>query len=91
MLPNLIQRLKYGMNVIPVTTAIREEFITELNEYQKILMAAAPKEKKLVASQSGSEDITIPSFRNGGGPASPFSSELLVDNKKGIKTIFDPE
>ncbi len=88
-MPNLIQRLKFGMNVIPVTPVIREEFIAELKWYHQDLIekagAAMPS-----AKQPNCEDITVPSFRISLGKT-PFTDELLVDNKKGYKKDFDLE
>lgn len=87
-MPNLIQRLKYGMNVVPVTPVVREEFITELKRYYQELIdntKAAMLAKKLTSS----DDVTDPSFRNGGN--TPFMDELLVDNKPGSKKDFDIE
>jgi len=88
-MPNLIQRLKFGMNVIPVSPVIREEFIAELKQYHHDLIdiarAARPSEK-----QPSCEDITVPSFRISRSKT-PFTDELLVDNKNGDKTDFDME
>jgi hypothetical protein len=88
-MPNLIQRLKFGMNVIPVPPVVREEFITELKQYHQNLIemarAVSPSEK-----QPSYEDITIPSFRISSTKA-PFTDELLVDNKKAYKKDFDLE
>ena len=86
-MPNLVQRLKYGMNVIPVTPALREEFITELRQYHKELLERASEDNDL-SGKAGSEDITVPSFRSSGGKI-PFSDELLVDNKRNVKKDFD--
>jgi hypothetical protein len=88
-MPNLIQRLKFGMNVIPVSPVIREDFITELKRYHQDLIdmarAVRPSEK-----QSSCEDITVPSFRISRSKT-PFTDELFVENKKGDKTNFDIE
>ena len=88
-MPNLLQRLKYGMNVIPVTPSIREEFIAELRQYHKALLDNAREEGKK-AGHVDSEDITVPSFRTSGGKI-PFTEELLADNKPGDKKDFDLE
>lgn len=88
-MPNLIQRLKFGMNVIPVTPVIREKFIAGLKQYHQDLIekarVARPSEK-----QPSCEDITVPSFRTSSSKT-PFMDELLVDNKKGYKKDFDLE
>lgn len=88
-MPNLIQRLKFGMNVIPVAPAIREEFLSELRQYHQELLDMA-KETKPAEKQAGSEDITEPSYRASNGKT-PFMDELLVDNKPGSKKDFDTE
>jgi len=88
-MPNLIQRLKFGMNVIPVASAIREEFLAELRQYHQELLDMSkqtePEEKK-----ASSEDITEPSYRASNG-RTPFMDELLVDNKPGSREDFDTE
>lgn len=88
-MPNLIQRLKYGMNVIPVAPAIREEFIAELKQYHKDLLEQSWNNGK-TAGKAGSEDVTVPSFRSSGGKI-PFMDELLADNKPGKKSDSDSE
>ena len=88
-MPNLLQRLKYGMNVIPVTPALREEFIAELRQYHKDMLDKASENSEKTSKASG-EDITVPSFRSSGGKI-PFTDELLVDNKPGLKKDFDSE
>lgn len=88
-MPNLIQRLKFGMNVIPVKEAQREEFISELSQYHKNLIEKARKEiSEEDKPQQNSEDITVPSFRTTVA-RTPFTDELLVDNKPGQKNDFD--
>ena len=87
---NLMQRLKYGMNVIPVAPLAREEFIIELRQYHRELIGIAMSEvDKGSINKVESEDITTPSFRKSGGRI-PFSDELFADNK-GDKTDFDLE
>ena len=87
---NLMQRLKYGMNVIPVAPLAREEFIIELRQYHRELMGNAMAEvDKESINKIESEDITTPSFRKSGGKI-PFMDELFADNK-GDKTDFDLE
>ena len=88
---NLMQRLKYGMNVIPVAPLVREEFIMELRQYQRELIGTAVSEVDLESiKKCGSEDITQPSFRKGSGKV-PFMDELFADNKPGDNTDFDLE
>ena len=88
-MPNLIQRLKFGMNVIPVTPVMREEFIAELTTYHRELIktakAAAPS-----ARLPSTEDVTIPSFKLS-KVKTPFTDELLSDNKPSSKNDFDFE
>ena len=81
LMPNLIQRLKYGMNVIPVSPAIREEFVAELTQYHKKLFESM--DEKAIASNDkwDSEDVTVPTFRTAKSNI-PFMDELLADNKK---------
>ena len=87
---NLMQRLKYGMNVIPVAPLAREEFIIELRQYHRELMGNAMAEVDRESfNKVESEDITTPSFRKSGGKI-PFMDELFADNK-GDKTDFDIE
>ena len=87
---NLMQRLKYGMNVIPVAPLAREEFIIELRQYHRELIGNAMAEvDKEAINKVESEDITTPSFRKSGGKI-PFMDELFADNK-GDKTDFDLE
>ena len=87
-MPNLIQRLKYGMNVIPLPPVFREEFIAELKRYHQELLDNV-KATMLAKKLSSSDDVTDPSFRNGGN--TPFMNELFVDNKPGSKKDFDIE
>ena len=90
-MPNLIQRLKFGMNVIPVKTAQREEFITELAQHHKNILEKARMEiDEKDKPEQNSEDITVPSFRTTVAKT-PFMDELLVDNKPGRKNDFDLE
>jgi len=90
-MPNLIQRLKFGMNVIPVKTAQREEFITELTQHHKNILEKARMEiDGKDKPEQNSEDITVPSFRTTVAKT-PFMDELLVDNKPGRKNDFDLE
>ncbi|MBI4006041.1 MAG: DUF1631 family protein, partial [Gammaproteobacteria bacterium] len=84
LMPHLIQRLKYGMNVIPLSPAIREEFISELAQYHKKLFESM-EEKAVCQDTWGSEDVTVPKFR-AGASQTPFMDELLVDNKPGKET-----
>jgi hypothetical protein len=87
---NLMQRLKYGMNVIPVAPLAREEFIIELRQYHRELIGNAMSEVDQESiNKIESEDITTPSFRKSGGKV-PFMDELFADNK-GDKTDFDME
>ena len=88
-MPNLVQRLKYGMNVIPVKPAVHKEFISELVAYHNRLMSEAGnmKDGKNLKGYS-SEDITLPSFRTTGATM-PFTDELLVDNRPQKKTELD--
>jgi hypothetical protein len=76
---NLKQRLRYGMNVIPVTPMVREEFINELSQYYKILLKTSVVEDKLGDEQE-TEDVTVPAYATSKEDV-PFMSELLVDNK----------
>lgn len=90
-MPNLVQRLKFGMNVIPVKTALREEFISELTQYHKNLIEEARAEmdsRDKKENEPDSEDITVPSFRTTVAKT-PFMDELLVDNKPGNRNDFD--
>lgn len=87
---NLMQRLKYGMNVIPVAPLAREEFVMELRQYQRevVNIAIAEVDRESI-NKVESEDITTPSFRKSGGKI-PFMDELFADNKDD-KTDFDLE
>ena len=88
-MPNLVQRLKYGMNVIPVKPAIRKEFISELLAYHnKLMNDAGNVEKNGKLKGYSSEDITLPSFRTS-GTRLPFSDELLIENRTQTKTELD--
>ena len=87
---NLMQRLKYGMNVIPVAPLAREEFIIELRQFHREVMSDAMSEvDKESINKVESEDVTTPSFRKSGGKI-PFMDELFADNKDD-KTDFDLE
>jgi len=79
MIPNLKQRLRYGMNVIPVSPMVREEFINELTQYYKILLKTPVVEDDLV-DEENTEDVTVPKITLSKHDV-PFMSELLVDNK----------
>jgi len=79
MIPNLKQRLRYGMNVIPVTPMVREEFINELTQYYKTLLKTPVVEDDLVDKED-TEDVTVPKITISKHDV-PFMSELLVDNK----------
>lgn len=88
-MPNLVQRLKFGMNVIPVKETQREEFISELTQYHKNLIEKAREEaSEKEKPEQNSEDITVPSFRTTVA-RTPFTDELLVDNKPDRKNDFD--
>ncbi len=89
LMPNLLQRLKFGMNVIPVTPAVREEFLSQLKSFHKCLLDKADP-GKTIEEKVLSEDITIPSFRSN-SIKTPFSDELLIDNKRNTKPDFDIE
>ncbi|HSR61808.1 MAG TPA: DUF1631 family protein [Gammaproteobacteria bacterium] len=80
MMPNLIQRLKYGMNVIPVSPTVREEFISELVQYHKNRINEENNPDKTDRNLA-SEDVTVPRFKTRISNI-PFMDELLVDNKK---------
>ena len=88
-MPNLVQRLKYGMNVIPVKPVVRKEFISELLAYHNKLMTDAGNAKNSGKLKGySSEDITLPSFRTSGAKL-PFSDELLAENRTQKKTDLD--
>ena len=81
LMPNLLQRLKYGMNVIPVSPATRQEFLNELIQFHKKLFESM--DDKVVVCQGAwdSEDVTIPTFKSTKSSI-PFMDELLADNKE---------
>jgi len=81
MMPNLIQRLKYGMNVIPVSPTVREEFISELVQYHKNRINNEENRRDKTDRNLASEDVTVPRFKTRTSNT-PFMDELLVDNKK---------
>lgn len=79
LVPNLKQRLRYGMNVIPVPPMLRDEFLNELSQYYIGLLEIPVVEDDPLDEQD-SEDVTVPVIALSKHDI-PFMSELLVDNK----------
>lgn len=79
----LKMRLIYGMNVIPVSPILRDEFITELSQYYKNLLQPTAKEvdcvNKLIDedTKTSTHSIKLNSI--------PFAEELFVDVSHNIK------
>jgi hypothetical protein len=84
-LPNLIQRLKYGMNVIPVPAEIRDGFIRELRQYHKALLEQELEQEQAREAQDQPDmytlkiDSTVPQKKAARKLAIPFMDELFVD------------
>jgi len=77
---NLIQRLKYGMNVIPVPGEYGKKFISELLQYYKDLQISVSD--KAIPERCDTTDEKFTPVSAGKKQTVPFMHELLVDNKK---------
>ena len=87
LMPNLKQRLRYGMNVIPLSPTVRDEFLNELTQYYNILIdTRAIQDDPIYDNET--EDITVPKFAKTTG-GTPFMSELLKDDDEESDILKD--
>ena len=91
LMPNLKQRLRYGMNVIPLSPTVRDEFLNEMTQYYNILIdTRAIQDDPIYDNET--EDITVPKFaKTGGSGSTPFMSELLKDDGEESDILKDKD